>query len=347
LTTLSYTNLLLVWSFLLQYNLIRQRYINLSTLGISAIPSNVISKFNSKNIYESFIGDFCFKHSGTSWSFLPSCDRDVCLSDQCDDCYDPVNVNTLYSADNTCKASTKYVLLECEAIEREPTIHVFEENQVFPIPTGAKTMKVKAWGARGGGDHSPESPSGDIYIYGGGGGYSYAEFAVIEGTDYYIAYNSFGGAGINNIVSSAGGLCGVFIGNSAPTKFSYNRALIIAGGGGGAVADEDGLPSGQFLAGLPGNSTSGNSGGMSSMQGVAGSGTPNADNETGAGGGGFRGGSARKGGTGMIHASGINQIYTAGVGTATANTSDPDYLLLTTGSGVVIEIEYETNFIIE
>ena len=346
LSDISYTNLLIIWSYLQQYSMIKDEYLALKTLGMDSIPSNVTSKFNTKNVIETFFGTFCFLFNDSGWDYIPDCSRNICIVDSCSDCYDVIDVNNLYSGQQ-CKLGSKYVLLECDNIVKDNTKHVFRKSSVFKIPTGAKKMMVKSWGTHGGGDHSPEA-SGNPTIKGGGGGFSYGEFDVVENTAYYVAVNEFAGTGIPNIVSDAGGLCGVFENSDNLTQYSYNRALIVAGGGGGAVADEDGLPSGMFLPGLPGNSGATNSGGNPTMKGTNGSGVPNANNELGSGGGGFRGGTHRKGGTGYISPVATNTMYLPGVGTTTANTGDSDYSLLnSTLGGVVIEIEYDTNFILE
>jgi hypothetical protein len=369
LTSLSYTNLLLVWSFLLQYNLIRQRYVDLSSLGISGIPSNVISKFNSKNIYESFIGDFCFKHIGNSWTFLPSCDRDVCLSDQCDDCYDPINVNALYSADNNCKSSAKYVLLECGTIKREPTVHVFDTSDTFVIPTGADYIEMYAWGARGGDDSGGLGASFlQIRRYGGGGSFAYGKYDVVEGEQYRVVCNEFGGARYNipNVLCPhGGGLAGVFYGGQAVTKNSYNRALIIAAGGGGAVSIYNSNQTTNYSADGYAADDSVNSGGSANMQGV--DTYPNFivhTKEVGGGGGGYRGGNVQspapginssapgKGGTSFISSTVVagDIKFASGKTTANTDTDSSKASLLADASnkgGVVLVVYYNTNFIIE
>jgi hypothetical protein len=369
LTTLSYTNLLLVWSFLLQYSLIRQRYINLSTLGIPAIPSNVISKFNTKNIYESFIGDFCFKNTGATWTFLPSCDRNVCLLDQCDDCYDSINVNALYSSDNNCKNTVKYVLRECENVEREPTVHVFNTSDTFVIPTGADYIEMYAWGARGGDDSGGLGASFlQIRRYGGGGSFAYGKYNVIEGDQYRVVCNEFGGAyyGIPNIAAcpAGGGLAGVFYGGQAVTKNSYNRALIIAAGGGGAVSIYNSNQTTNYSADGYAADDIVNSGGSANMQGV--DTYPNFivhTKEVGGGGGGYRGGNVQspapginssapgKGGT-SFKASTVREgvIIKPVSDKTTANTGitmASELADVSNKGGVVIVVHYDTNFIIE
>lgn len=350
LTTIDYTNLLSIWSLLQQYSLVKDEYTALSELGINTIPGNVLARFNTKNIYEAVIGSFCYKYD-TKWSYIPDCSRNICLNTECSSCYDSIDVNNLYTTDD-CKIGSKYVLLECDSVVKDNTKHVFLSSQNFVIPTGGKRMYVKAWGCNGSGDHSPVAP-GDPKAYGGGGGYTYAEFDVLENTVYSIAVNKFGGAGITGQIAIGGGLAGVFEGSAALTNTAFNRALVVAGGGGGAVADEDATPSAMFANGLPGNSTNANtSGGALTMSGINAAGSRNANNESAAGGGGYRGGTRYgyrgKGGTGFVNSVGENPVITAGTGISMANQSDSDYSLISpVFGGVVIEIEYETNFILE
>ncbi len=336
--------LLLIWSFLQQYQIIQDEYQTLFDLQISSLPSNVLTKFNDKNIFNSFVGSFCFVKDRV-WKYVPSCQRDICINTYCDDCYDPVDVNKLYDGTD-CSLVAKYVLYECQDATKADTKHVFTESQLFTIPQGAETMRVKCWGSKGGDDHSPVAP-GDPIAYGGGGGYTYAEFDVVEGTTYNIQVDEFGGTGIFDIVSPAGGLAGVFLGGTPLIKTSYNRALIIAGGGSSAVADEDALPAGMFLNGRPGNEAEPTGGGRPDMQGINGTGIANANNERASGGGGYRGGTHLKGGTGYVNSTGTAASIVAGSGRFTANTGDPDYLLLNGhNGGVVIEITYATNYIL-
>jgi hypothetical protein len=107
-------DLLSIWSFLQQYQLLKDEYVRLKTLGIDAIPSNVVSKFDTRNIFTTYIGFFCFKYDGSKWKYLPSCDKSYCLNDQCNDCYDPVDVNSYYNSTD-CALGAKYQLIECEA----------------------------------------------------------------------------------------------------------------------------------------------------------------------------------------------------------------------------------------
>lgn len=335
---LSQDNLLVIWSFLAQYQLLRDEYLSLYTLGISTIPSNILLKFNVKNIVETFIGDFCFVFSDDAWRYVPSCSRDICANQYCDDCYDVLDVNGLYTGTD-CPLKAKYVLIECDSAVIPNTTHVFTESQTFTIPTGASKMYVKCWGSKA--DDENAIIGSDI-AYGGGGGYTYAEFDIIENTQYNILVNTFGGIGSSGIVNSGGGLAGVFSGPTNVTKNSYNRALIIAGGGGGPVSDVNTLTNGN-----PGNDVT--SGTMTNMQGEAGYGSaPISIDETASGGGGYRGGSAGNGGSGYVSSAGSNSSIIAGSGSSTANTSDDDYALLNgNNGGVIIEIEYDINFILD
>jgi len=355
-------NLKVIYSLLNQYALIHPVYTDYANRGAKQIPELIISKFDLKNIYTHYFHSFCFKqNSDKKWKYLPDCYKENCKNQPCDDCYDALDVNDYYE-NSDCVLGTKFVLRECANVVKNPTLHYFNISEKFTIPTGGVLAKIKAWGSRGGGDYSPEAYN-DPRTYGGGGGYSYGEFEVSENQVYSVEVAKFGGKGIINVITSGGGLCGVFSGQSSVDIYSFNRALLIAGGGGGALASETGtVNSGntQFANGLPGNSTDPNiSGGSASMEGIKGTGSNlSNDIERAAGGGGYRGGTRTiasngtiaKGGTGYVHSDAANPIITAGAGIVTANNAE----LLSTSQlinkdigGVVIEIHYDTNFILD
>lgn len=348
LTDIEYPNLLVIWSLLQQYSLIKDRYDTLSALGISAIPSNVITQFNTKNITESFFGDFCFLFDD-GWEYIPDCGGNICQSTECD-CYGYVDVNKLYDGTD-CKISSKYVLYECDDVVKDPTVHIFQENTTFTIPTGAKYMEIHAWGQRGGDDNA--GLNFQIKVRGGGGGYSYCKYDVIEEQQYSIAFDLFGGKNDpGQYCPGGGGLCGVFFGTDEVNQYSFNRALLIAGGGGGCSTL---YSNSHYYTGKPGNDVT--SGGMLSMKGRnCGGGGPT---EIGGGGGGYRGGnyvysgdplsSPGAGGTGFYHPDSYDGVITPGVSSTTANQTGY-FTELSNGEnvgGVVIVVHYETNYILE
>ena len=120
----------------------------------------------------------------------------------------------------------------------------------------------------------------------------------------------------------AGGLSGIFTGAQPLTADSYDRALIIAGGGGGA-----GALGGDCNHGHPGNHPT-QAGGQSTMLGE------NGNIHINSGGGGYRGGDggatdmiAGKGGTGHVAATALaSNMQNGGTGNLTPpRAGDPDY----------------------
>jgi gliding motility-associated-like protein len=124
-------------------------------------------------------------------------------------------------------------------------------NQYFVVPSYVTSIKIKAWGAGGGGGYS------SLDIAAGAGGYTIDELNTGSGQVYVvvageggwstrntnqIARSTFGFGGSGNSTGSAaisetgsgGGLSGIFFNTVTP----YN-ARVVAGGGGG-IGDADG-----------------------------------------------------------------------------------------------------------
>jgi len=200
--------------------------------------------------------------------------------------------------------------------------HVVTDTQEsFKVPKNARYMHVKAWGAGGNGEGQC-TPAKD----GGLGGYTEAVFKVAPGTEYVIIVGKRGRAGLTGEQKmrfgfgdwGGGGLSGVFKGPKPITASDQGKALLIAGGGGGASA-----PGCQ--PGGTGNHPA--AGGMSTMQGGKG-----ADGVNG-GAGGYRGGKggAKKrggmGGTGFVAKEAIKSqiLYAQPKAGVPPKTKDPDY----------------------
>lgn len=159
------------------------------------------------------------------------------------------------------------------------------------VPAGVSFVHVKAWG--GGGNQECDNDSG----FGGVGGFTEAIFPVTPGAPLIVIVGrrkmsqprtptelvSFGFPGLG-----AGGLSGVFTGPAPLAANDQGRALIIAGGGGGAGALAE-----NCNHGYPGNHPDFAGGQVGTMLG------DNGNININSGGGGFEGGN---GGTGDIDA---------------------------------------------
>ena len=273
LKDLSYDKTLTIWSLLEQYEMLIVEYKSLQTLGISNVPSSVLSKFNTKSVSETFIGSFCYRWSNSIWSYSPSCANEICVQDVCTDCYDILDPNKLYHK-TECPAFPRYILYKCDSVVIPPTQQIFTYTKpqvpdrtcpalieggfdlqwggfflpqinYVTVPDGAVSMKVMIWGNSGSSDFTtsadPSTWWNEPIRYGGGGGYSEGTFHVREGEKYTVVMNAFGGQqftvscwGNADIAVFGGGLNGVFRGTNEILPTSYNRALVIAGGGGGA-----------------------------------------------------------------------------------------------------------------
>jgi hypothetical protein len=170
-------------------------------------------------------------------------------------------------------------------------------TQDFTVPAGCTHLKVKAWGAGGGGGGYPDAKCG------GPGGFAEGVFSVSSGQAMKITVGQ-GGKKFNNGLSGTafggggqgydwggggGGYSGIF--NSS---VSFADALLIAGGGGGASGNN-----GTSQHGGPGGGLSGTSGSNIASPGtqssgfttlLGGSGSSSA--QGGGGGGGYYGGSS-------------------------------------------------------
>lgn len=188
------------------------------------------------------------------------------------------------------------------------------EPTALEVPSSARFLLVKAWGAGGNNDGS----------FGGPGGFSSALYEVVDAqtltaivgrlgrNDGEVAFG-FGARG-------AGGLSGLFAGPPPLEATERERAIVIAGGGGSSVRD---VPP----AGGAGN----DGGGMPSMAGGNATNVgPGDRNLNTGGGGGYEGGIGRQtestggtGGTGIVlDAGGLRLVSIGGVPQSIVETSD-------------------------
>jgi len=226
-------------------------------------------------------------------------------------------------------------------------------DQTFEVPECVNTIKVKVWGAGGGGFNTDK---------GGGGGYSTADISVIPGEILTVIVGS-GGKGICNGQCSGlscgsvyGGGGGTYEGNGGGGLsgiFRNTTPLVIAGGGGGGGGGNNSSPGGAggglnglsasdaTYGGKGGSQVAGGAGGASTLAPYPGTGgylTGANSNLGGAGGGGYYGGGGGGragswlhrgggGGSGYISTVGTSNAQTiAGSGNIPANNIDPDYV---------------------
>ncbi|NMC71329.1 MAG: hypothetical protein GYA57_14860 [Myxococcales bacterium] len=212
----------------------------------------------------------------------------------------------------------------------------FENTQeAYTAPLGARYMYIKAWGAGANGETLDCSFPSD----GGLGGYTEAVYELLATPPPFIVIvggpGSAGRAGAMQFgwgSDGGGGLSGVFIGPDPVGPDDQDKALVIAGGGGGAWP-------GCHPGGTGNHPTA--AGGESSMLGGLGR---SGDIGVNGGGGGYHGGTggARgevgKGGTGFVDDDrpGMRLVrhrilYSEPGSGAVPNNTDPDYLA---GTGI-------------
>jgi gliding motility-associated-like protein len=223
-------------------------------------------------------------------------------------------------------------------------------DQVLTIPPCITQIKIKVWGAGGGGSQY-------LGYHGGAGAGGYVEgfLNVLQGTVYTIMVGeggatdgtsdnfSYGFGGSYRPLAFGGfggGLSGVFSGNTSVLATDQSRALLVAGGGGGG---EKGTPATDCTSGGQGGDVV-FAGGMPTMQGDS----PIVSAYGAGGGGGYNGGSltlrisgngtwySGEGGTNYVHTSVLSPVslHSADYGNWNAsphfyynppNTTDPDY----------------------
>lgn len=223
-------------------------------------------------------------------------------------------------------------------------------DQVLTIPPCITQIKIKVWGAGGGGSNYAGYHGGA-----GAGGYVEGVLNVLQGNIYTIMVGeggatdgtsdnfSYGFGGSYRPLAFGGfggGLSGLFSGNTSILATDQSRALLVAGGGGGG---EKGTPTTDCTSGGQGGDVV-FAGGMPTMQGDS----PIVGAYGAGGGGGYNGGSltlrmsgngtwyAGEGGTNYLHSSVLNlvSLNSADYGNWNAtphfhydppNTADPDY----------------------
>lgn len=109
------TDLGFLFSYLLQYQIIKPKFQELIDLHIDQIPALVINQFSLKNIQVSTAGAFFYKIVNGRWTFFPN-DKFNCINDICSDCYDVLDINSLYTHLPPCTYSFRYILEYCSDI---------------------------------------------------------------------------------------------------------------------------------------------------------------------------------------------------------------------------------------
>jgi len=150
------------------------------------------------------------------------------------------------------------------------------QDNLFTVPAGVTTMKVKMWGGGGMSDLQRQNQTA------GSGGYVEAIVNVVPGTDYVVMVGARGADGNTTGYSfggkpggpagPGGGLSGLFTGNMCVAETDMARAVMIAGGGGGADSTIPLNSSGYTTRGQSGGQGGDpvNGGGQPTMRGIDG-----------------------------------------------------------------------------
>lgn len=208
----------------------------------------------------------------------------------------------------------------------------------FVVPAGCTAIAFKLWGGGGGLGSAlstslfggaggyvagtiPVEPGWKIRVQVGGGGSAASAFSVPSAGSYSFPNRGYAGAGVGRFGrtqrASGGGRTAIFRvledGSLVP--------LAIAAGGGSAHISTSGTP------GAP-DGTYGSY--NSTWAGGEGVGAPAANDNDGAGGGGWKGGTLGNGGANYIDSSATGTTNSAGSSATPPNTSDADYVEFTT-----------------
>ncbi|MDO9186840.1 MAG: PKD domain-containing protein [Bacteroidia bacterium] len=202
-----------------------------------------------------------------------------------------------------------------------------DADQLLTVPSCAIQMKIKIWGAGGGGSTYNAETAG-----GGAGGYvegfltvtpgdvfsvMVGEGGACDGTADAVSYGFGGSYSAPNYGGFGGGLSGIFTGTGAITSNDQSRALLIAGGGGSSERD---APNTYCTSGGQGGDVT-FGGGMPNFQGE------NGGVKSGGGaGGGYNGGlmTLRLSGNGIYYAGegGTNFIHSSVTSGSSAASTD-------------------------
>jgi hypothetical protein len=198
------------------------------------------------------------------------------ISAQCPQISCPSNI-TVNNNPGTCGAVVNYTTpLGINPCAIDSTVYSYTGSaQTFTVPQGVSSVKIKVWGAKGGGATPCSGPNEDD---GGLGGYAIGDLAVTPGQVINIYVGGFPGLNTGNgfqaggyngggsggtYAAAGGGASDVRVGGN-----TLNDRVIVAGGGGGGNA------------GCPNHGEGGVGGGLS-----GGNGTPGQNSWTPGGGG--------------------------------------------------------------
>ncbi|WKZ76452.1 MAG: glycine-rich protein [Vicingaceae bacterium] len=188
------------------------------------------------------------------------------VSAQCPQITCPSNI-TVNNAPGTCGAVVNYVTpVGTNPCAIDSTIFNFIGNlQTFTVPNGVTSVKIMAWGAKGGGATPCSGPNEDD---GGWGGFAEGDLVVVPGQVLNVYVGGFPGLNIGNGFQAggyngggSGGMYAAAGGGASDVRIggiSLNDRVIVAGGGGGGNA------------GCPNHGEGGHGGGLIGATGTGG-----------------------------------------------------------------------------
>lgn len=112
LTNFSNTDLAYFDSYVSQYNKLYSIYLS-RYADLEVIPIESLVYFDLRDVAVTSGDAFFFKNINNTWKYHPYTNIEFCPRTTCSDCYEPLDVNTIYKNREYCSSSPKYILTEC------------------------------------------------------------------------------------------------------------------------------------------------------------------------------------------------------------------------------------------
>lgn len=112
LDNFSNTDLAYFDSYVTQYNSLYKIY-TLKYIELEVIPVESLIYFDLRDVAITSGGALFFKNINNSWKYHPYTNIEFCPRNTCSDCYDNLDLNSIYENREYCDSSPKYILTEC------------------------------------------------------------------------------------------------------------------------------------------------------------------------------------------------------------------------------------------
>jgi len=103
-----------LYTLIYQWELLAPTYNNLVSQGLNTISPDILSKFNTQNIYNTYSGVFSYIKRSTGWEYIPNGNINFCTPKN-DKCFTYIDPNTYYTGTD-CASKLTYELAGCNGI---------------------------------------------------------------------------------------------------------------------------------------------------------------------------------------------------------------------------------------